>query len=74
MYIIYSSACRLKSHYENWAYLSHEDLEALIESGDIQLIDIREEKEIEEQGEFPGAINIPCRFAVLLIKSRNPWL
>ena len=48
------------SHYENWAYLSHEDLEALIESGDIQLIDIREEKEIGEQGVFPGAINIPC--------------
>ena len=54
------TACQLMSHYENWAYLSHEDLEALIESGDIQLIDIREEKEIEEQGEFPDAVNIPC--------------
>lgn len=58
---IHMSASRLKSHYENWAYLSHEDLEALIESGDLQLIDIREEKEIEEQGEFPMAINIPLQ-------------
>ena len=57
---MFFSACRLKSHYESWAYLNHDDLEALIESGDLQLIDIREEKEIQEQGEFPNAINIPC--------------
>lgn len=58
---LHTTACQLKSHYEHWAYLSHEDLEALIDSGDIQLIDIREEKEIGEQGVFPGAINIPLQ-------------
>lgn len=58
---LHMTACRLKSHYESWAYLSHEDLEALIDSGDVQLIDIREEKEVEEQGEFPVAVNIPLQ-------------
>ncbi|GAB6020806.1 hypothetical protein CHUAL_003463 [Chamberlinius hualienensis] len=39
--------------------LNFEDFQALLKSGDIQLIDVREPKEIEEHGGFPNAINIP---------------
>ncbi|KAL5004116.1 hypothetical protein ScPMuIL_017572 [Solemya velum] len=46
-------------HYDKWTDLLYEDLVALVESGDVQLIDVRELKEIQEQGAFPKCINIP---------------
>ncbi|XP_013785716.1 thiosulfate sulfurtransferase/rhodanese-like domain-containing protein 3 [Limulus polyphemus] len=39
--------------------ITFEDLEALVHGGDIQLIDVREPKEIEEYGTIPNSINIP---------------
>ncbi|XP_076356471.1 uncharacterized protein LOC143249820 isoform X2 [Tachypleus tridentatus] len=39
--------------------VSFEDLEALIQGGDIQLFDVREPKEIDEYGTIPGSVNIP---------------
>ncbi|XP_013773641.1 uncharacterized protein LOC106458657 [Limulus polyphemus] len=39
--------------------ISFEDLEALIQGGDIQLIDVREPQEINEYGTIPGSVNIP---------------
>lgn len=47
------------SNYEKSTELSYEDLVALLESGGIQLIDVREKREIQEQGAFPGSVNIP---------------
>lgn len=47
------------SNHEKLTELSYEELVALIESGGVQLIDVREKREIQEQGEFPGSINIP---------------
>ncbi|KAJ8303825.1 hypothetical protein KUTeg_018618 [Tegillarca granosa] len=46
-------------NYEKSTELSYEDLVALLESGGIQLIDVREKREIQEQGAFPGSVNIP---------------
>uniref|UniRef100_T1IZR4 Rhodanese domain-containing protein n=1 Tax=Strigamia maritima TaxID=126957 RepID=T1IZR4_STRMM len=39
--------------------VSYEDLEALIQSRDIQLIDVREPSELIEFGKIPGSVNIP---------------
>lgn len=50
-------------HYDKWTDLLYEDLVALVESGDVQLIDVRELKEIQEQGAFPKCINIPCELS-----------
>jgi len=44
---------------ERWADLSYEQLNALIESRDIVLIDVREQKEIEALGKISDSINIP---------------
>ncbi|KAK3589946.1 hypothetical protein CHS0354_034968 [Potamilus streckersoni] len=46
------------SHYDKRTDLSYEDLIALINDADIQLIDVRDEKDIKEQGAFPKAVNI----------------
>lgn len=47
------------SHYDKWTNLSYDDLDALIECGDIQLFDVREPKEILDTGKIPCAVNIP---------------
>lgn len=47
------------SHYDKWTNLSYDDLQALIDCGDIQLFDVREPKEILDTGKIPCAINIP---------------
>jgi rhodanese-related sulfurtransferase len=44
---------------ERWADLSYEQLNALLESRDIILIDVREPKEIEALGKISDSINIP---------------
>ncbi|KAL3847419.1 hypothetical protein ACJMK2_018330 [Sinanodonta woodiana] len=46
------------SHYDKRTDLSYEDLVALINDADVQLIDVRDEKDIKEQGAFPKAVNI----------------
>lgn len=43
----------------NFQDISFEDLEALINGGDIQLIDVREPSEIKASGKIGEAINIP---------------
>lgn len=43
----------------NFQDISFEDLEALINGGDIQLIDVREPSEITSSGKIGQAINIP---------------
>uniref|UniRef100_A0A090XBE5 Putative secreted salivary gland peptide n=1 Tax=Ixodes ricinus TaxID=34613 RepID=A0A090XBE5_IXORI len=43
----------------NFQDISFEDLEALINGGDIQLIDVREPSEIKSSGKIGQAINIP---------------
>lgn len=50
------------SHYDKWTNLSYDDLQALIDCGDIQLFDVREPKEILDMGKIPCAINIPCKY------------
>lgn len=40
-------------------FLQYEQLVELMKCGDLQLFDVRDAKEISEQGEFPGAVNIP---------------
>lgn len=52
---------------ERWADLSYEQLNALIESRDIILIDVREPKEIEALGKISDSINIPRKFLLLSI-------
>jgi len=44
---------------ERWADLSYEQMNALIQSRDILLIDVREPKEIETWGKIQDSINIP---------------
>lgn len=43
--------------------LSYEDLIALLNGGNLHLVDVREPCEIKETGKIPGAVNIPrmCR-------------
>lgn len=48
----------------NFQDISFEDLEALINGGDIQLIDVREPSEIKSSGKIGQAINIPCEHPV----------
>ncbi|KAH7963044.1 hypothetical protein HPB52_019353 [Rhipicephalus sanguineus] len=43
----------------NFQDLSYEDLEALLQGGDIQLIDVREPSEVAASGKIGNAINIP---------------
>uniref|UniRef100_A0A131Z0K9 Fed tick salivary protein 7 n=1 Tax=Rhipicephalus appendiculatus TaxID=34631 RepID=A0A131Z0K9_RHIAP len=43
----------------NFQDLSYEDLEALRQGGDIQLIDVREPAEVAASGKIGNAINIP---------------
>ena len=38
--------------------VTYEELVKLMESGDLQLIDVREPKEVAE-GHIPGSVNIP---------------
>ncbi|XP_064615421.1 thiosulfate sulfurtransferase/rhodanese-like domain-containing protein 3, partial [Liolophura sinensis] len=54
-----SAACYSSSHYDKWTDLTYEDLVALLDSGDIQLFDVREPKELEETGKIPRSVNIP---------------
>jgi len=44
---------------ERWCDLSYEQFNALLESQDIVLIDVREPKEIENVRKIPNSINIP---------------
>ena len=39
-----------------------EELVDMIETGDLQLFDVREPQELEESGRIPGAVNIPCTY------------
>ncbi|XP_050044572.1 thiosulfate:glutathione sulfurtransferase-like [Dermacentor andersoni] len=43
----------------NFQDLSYEDLKALLQGGDIQLIDVREPAEVAASGKIGNAINIP---------------
>uniref|UniRef100_A0A023FNF8 Putative secreted salivary gland peptide ixodes scapularis fed tick salivary protein n=1 Tax=Amblyomma cajennense TaxID=34607 RepID=A0A023FNF8_AMBCJ len=43
----------------NFQDLTYEDLEALLQGGDIQLIDVREPAEVAASGKIGNAINIP---------------
>uniref|UniRef100_A0A6G5A5P8 Putative sulfotransferase n=1 Tax=Rhipicephalus microplus TaxID=6941 RepID=A0A6G5A5P8_RHIMP len=43
----------------NFQDLSYEDLKALMQGGDIQLIDVREPAEVAASGKIGNAINIP---------------
>lgn len=52
---------------ERWTDLTYEQLNSLLESRDIVLIDVREPKEIEANGKIPESVNIPRK--VLLIYS-----
>ncbi|KAH8040647.1 hypothetical protein HPB51_011962 [Rhipicephalus microplus] len=45
----------------NFQDLSYEDLKALMQGGDIQLIDVREPAEVAASGKIGNAINIPCK-------------
>ncbi|XP_078582237.1 thiosulfate:glutathione sulfurtransferase-like isoform X1 [Branchiostoma floridae x Branchiostoma japonicum] len=42
-----------------WTDVKYDELKALIKSGHVQLIDVREPEEIASTGLLPGAINIP---------------
>ncbi|XP_019621047.1 PREDICTED: uncharacterized protein LOC109467475 isoform X2 [Branchiostoma belcheri] len=53
---------RLYSSKDNetpWTDVKYDELKALIKSGHVQLIDVREPEEIASTGLLPGAINIP---------------
>ncbi|ESO86434.1 hypothetical protein LOTGIDRAFT_79406, partial [Lottia gigantea] len=41
--------------------LSFEEFRSLIQSKDIQIIDVREPDEIEQEGSIPNAVNIPLK-------------
>lgn len=42
-------------------HLNYKDVKELLEKKQILLIDVREPKELEETGTYPGSINIPCK-------------
>ncbi|CAM1330913.1 Hsp67Bb (predicted) [Pycnogonum litorale] len=42
-----------------WTEVSFEELQDLIQAGDIQLFDVREPKELIDYGQMPNAVNIP---------------
>ncbi|XP_066265377.1 thiosulfate:glutathione sulfurtransferase-like isoform X2 [Branchiostoma lanceolatum] len=42
-----------------WTDVKYDELKALIKSGHVQLVDVREPEEIASTGLLPGAINIP---------------
>lgn len=46
---------------EDHNVVSYQQLRDLLESKDIQLIDVREKWEIAEHGKIPGSISIPCK-------------
>ena len=47
--------------------LSDSEFEDMLSSGNIQLFDVRDEKEIEKYGKIPTATNIPCKVCLLSI-------
>lgn len=57
--------------------LTFDDLQSLIKSGDVRLIDVREPSELVEYGSYPAAVNIPrkslwcqkCQFHYLFLVS-----
>ena len=55
---LYSQSAEEKCD-SKWTDLSYNDMVALIESKNIQLIDVREPKELTETGHIPGAVNVP---------------
>jgi len=44
---------------EHWTDVDTPELLWLLESGDIQLFDVREPEELEETGRIPRAVNLP---------------
>jgi len=42
--------------------IDYAELRRMIDSGDIQLFDVREPEEVEETGMMPGATNLPCKW------------
>lgn len=47
------------------------ELLRLLESGDIQLFDVREPEELEETGRIPRAVNLPREYVKLLLMNHN---
>ena len=45
---------------ENWTDISFKELKAMIQSDNIQLIDVRESFELVQVGKIPCSTNIPC--------------
>lgn len=51
---------RFNSSSEISTEVGTEELEKLLENGQVQLIDVREPEELTETGQIPSSVNIPC--------------
>ncbi|XP_069103693.1 thiosulfate:glutathione sulfurtransferase-like [Argopecten irradians] len=65
--------CRHDSNCVKRTDLNFDEILALLGSGNLQLIDVREPKELVQQGEFPTALNIPlsCLKESLLLNDEH---